>query len=162
MRNVVFWIASLLLIIAVVLIVFTLVGWFRLTAVAFGESVHHLFSWSGAVFIGVFLPLYSVLIRRFPNWRKKLGTVHILGNLMAFTAISIHFSHQLTRPPQAYPNLGTGVALISALTILVITGFVTKFRLAKNVKPWHWIHRATIIAFYLVVILHILHGIGTI
>ena len=85
----------------------------------------------------------------------------MFGNLIASVAIVIHFSHQLTRPPHAFPSLGTGIALIIALLISVITGFVIRFQLVqKGYKSWRSTHTAVILSFYIIAIIHILHGAG--
>jgi hypothetical protein len=158
-----FWIALVIVIVAILLIVATWLGWFRLSTVLAGEAIHHWFSWIGAGFIGIFLPIYSILKRRYPHRLKTLISIHVFGNLLAVTAISIHLSHHLTRPSQSYPDLGTGIALIAALAVLVITGFVIRFQLMrKGLKSWRWVHAAIILGFYLIIVIHILHGTGII
>ena len=162
-KSLAFWIATSIVLVAILLILATYFRWFRLTAELGGESVHHWFSYSGTAFIGIYLPLYSFLKRRYTSKQKLLLYIHVFGNLLAFSAISIHFTHQLTRPAQAYPDLGTGVALITTLVILIITGFVLRFQLiGKGLKSWRWVHTGLILSFYLIIVLHILHGLGAI
>jgi len=158
-----FWLALIIVITAIILIVATFAGWFRLSMEILGESIHHWFSYIGAGFIGIYLPLYSILKRQYPSSLKTLLPLHVFGNLLAFTFISIHFSHHLTRPPQAFPDLGTGIALYAALVILVVTGFLLRFKLLQNgYKSWRWIHTGIMLSFYLIIVLHILHGLGAI
>jgi hypothetical protein len=158
-----FWSATLIVLIAILVITGTWLKWFRLSGELGGESLHHWFSYGGAGFIAIYLPIYSILKRRYPNKLKTLIRIHVFGNLLSSAAISIHFSHHLTRPPQTFPDLGTGIALIAALIILVITGFVLRFRLArKGWTSWRWVHTGTVLSFYLIIVLHILHGLGVI
>ena len=160
-RSFAFWIALFIVIVAVLFIIATRLGWFRLSGVLWGESIHHWFSYTGAGFIGIYLPIYAILKRRNPRSLKTLLPIHVFGNLVAFAFISIHFSHHLTRPPQAFPDLGTGVALYAAAVILVITGFVLRFQLvAKGWRSWHWLHTGIMLSFYLIIVMHILHGLG--
>ena len=162
-RSGAFWMALLIVIVAILLIVATWLGWFRLSTVLWGESIHHWFSFIGAGFIGIYLPIYAILKRRYPRSSKILLPIHVFGNLLAFTFISIHFSHHLTRPPQAFPDLGTGIALYTSVVILVITGFVLRFHLvSKGWNSWRWLHTGIMLSFYLVIALHILHGLGVI
>jgi hypothetical protein len=159
-NSVAFWIALLLIIVAFLIFTATWLGWFRLTYVISGESIHHWFSWTGAGFIAVYLPIYAVLKRRYQGSIKTLLPIHVFGNLLSFVFISIHFSHHVTRPAQAYPDLGTGIALYTAAVILIITGFILRFQLdKKGWKSWRWLHTGMMLSFYLVVILHILHGL---
>ncbi len=156
-----FWFVLLLIALAILLVVAIWLRWFRLSAIIAGEFSHHWVGWFGAGFIGLYLPLYSILKRRYPNKLVTLTRIHVFGNLLSITAIAIHFTHQLTRPPQAYPALGTGVALITALVISIITGFILRFRLSvKWYRSWRWIHTAVILSFYIIAIIHILHGAG--
>lgn len=162
-RSAAFWIALAIVFVAIFLTLGTWLGWFRLSMELGGESVHHWFSYIGAGFIGIYLPVYSLLKRRYPQSLKTLLPIHVFGNLLAFTAVSIHFSHHLTRPPQAFPDLGTGIALYFALVILVITGFVLRFRFVqKSYHSWRWLHTGIMLSFYLIIFLHVLHGLGVI
>jgi hypothetical protein len=158
-----FWIALLIVIVAMLLVIATWLGWFRLTAVVWGQSVHHWFSFIGTGFIAIYLPIYAILKRRYPRSLKTLRPIHVYGNLLACAFISIHFSHHLTRPPQAFPDLGTGIVLYISLVILIITGFVLRFQLVnKGRNSWRWMHTGIMLTFYLVIILHVLHGLGVI
>jgi len=162
-RSPALWLALLIIIAAIFVITGTWFRWFRLSAEFGGEPIHHWFSFVGAGFIAIYLPVYSIFKRRYPRIKKILLPIHVFGNLIAFTFVSIHFSHHLTRPAEAFPDLGTGIALIAALVILVITGFILRFQLVRSgYKSWHWLHTGTMLSFYLVVILHILHGVGVI
>jgi len=162
-KSLSFWLAITIVIIDILVITGSFQKWFRLSGELWGESIHHWFSYVGAGFIAIYLPFFSILKRRFPNSMKNLRSVHVFCNLLAVAAISIHFSHHLTRPPEAFPALGTGVALISALGILVITGFVLRFQFArKSWSSWRWVHSGMVLSFYLIIILHVLHGLGVI
>lgn len=159
MRKAELWMGLLILAITVVLVVAIQLQWFRLRISIAGELSHHWVGWFGAVFIGTYLPVYLILKRKYPNKKMTLILIHIFGNLLSFTAIAVHFTHQLTRPPEAFPALGTGVALIVALLISVISGFVMRFQLArKNYNSWRWVHTAVMLSFYIIAFIHILHG----
>jgi len=154
-----FWLALLIPAITIILIFTVWLGWFRISAIIAGESVHHWLSWLGVGFIGLYLPAYSILKRRYQHKLTILNRIHVFGSLLSFAAIAVHFTHQLTRPPEAFPALGTGIALIVALTISAITGFVLRFKLTgKWYKPWRWFHTTVILSFYIIAIIHILHG----
>jgi hypothetical protein len=162
-NNLTFWTSLLIVIIAILTVYATFTGWFRLSTVIMGESIHHWFSFIGTGFIAIYLPVYSMLKRRYPSQLKTLLPIHVFGNLLAFVLLSAHFSHHLTRPSQAYPDLGTGIALYAAVLILIITGFVLRFHLTtRGWKSWRWVHTGVMLSFYLVIILHVLHGLEVI
>ncbi len=156
-----FWLVLFLMALAVMIVIAEWLRWFRLSAVIAGEPVHHWFSWSGAIFIGLYTPVYAILKRRYPPRRNVLSRIHIFGNLLSIAAIALHFTHQLTRPAKTFPELGTGAALITVLAVLVITGSALRFQLTgQPYKTWRWIHSGVVLSFYFIVIIHILHGAG--
>lgn len=86
------------------------------------------------------------------------------GNLFAFMLISIHFAGQISRPAKRYPDLGTGIALYAAMTLLVGTGISQRFHLIPKIKPqtYRFLHTGAAVTFYLIIVIHILHGLGII
>lgn len=127
------------------------------------EPFHHWLSWSGTLFIAFFTPTYSILKRRYPKRIKTLLGIKVLGNLVAFMFISVHIAHQLGRPPQFYPRLGTGVTLYVTLILLVSTGYCQRFHLGRRLlRYWRFIHVSVMMSFYIIILVHILHGLGII
>lgn len=120
---------------------------------------HHWLSWTGTTFIAIFTPIYYWMKRNKPGSLKNLLRVHVFGNLLSFLFVSIHFTQQITRPARFYPDLGTGIVLYPTILLLVATGFVTRFLSYKNKSKLLFIHRGITFTFYLVIIVHILHGI---
>ena len=88
----------------------------------------------------------------------------MFGNLLAFMLISLHFASQISRPASSYPELGTGIVLYIAMVLLVGTGFLQRFQLIPSIKPqsYRFIHVGSAVAFYLIIIVHILHGLAII
>jgi DMSO/TMAO reductase YedYZ heme-binding membrane subunit len=81
--------------------------------------------------------------------------------MLSFLLISIHFWGQLGRPAQFYPDLGTGIVLYIVMVLLVWTGFSERFQiLPKLGRKWKFLHINMATAFYLVILVHILHGLG--
>lgn len=125
-----------------------------------GELLHHWFSWAGVLFVAIFIPVFHLLKRKYPKHYRGLLDLHIFGNLIAVLLVSIHFTQQITRPPVAYPDLGTGIVLYLTMLLLVLAGFVLAFRLAqKRYRTWWFIHTSLAVTFYMVIIVHILHGL---
>jgi len=131
----------------------------------------HWMSWIGALYLAVVTPVAYVLRRRYPRRLQLFRSVHMYGNLLAFMLTSIHFYQQIGRSPQAYPRLGTGVAQYTMVLTLVLTGFIQRFRLFQRLDVnissrsrafagyLRTLHVSSIIAFYFVIVLHILHGL---
>ncbi|MEJ2241516.1 MAG: hypothetical protein P8Y18_05165, partial [Candidatus Bathyarchaeota archaeon] len=109
----------------------------------------------------VTVPLYMAAKRRYTHRFGTFLGIHVLGNLVAFLVISLHFSSQISRPAQFYPELSTGVTLYPFMIILVTTGFLYRFNLlTKYLNPCRFLHKSSVIALFLILIFHILHGIG--
>ena len=126
--------------------------------------IHHWLSWAGILFVALFTPFYYWRKRNKPSSIKNLLKIHNIGNLIAFMFVSIHFTQQVTRPPQFYPDLGTGVGLYGAMSLLVVTGFFLRFGLVAggSRKFLRVIHVLAVVSFYLVIVYHALHGFGII
>jgi hypothetical protein len=162
-RRIETWLLLFIIAIIIMLAVAIQLHWFRLRFSIAGELSHHWIGWLGAGFIVIFLPIFSILKRLYPHRLNTLTRIHIFGNLLAFMAITTHFTHQLTRPIQAFPTLGTGLALVVALVISVLTGLVLRSQFTrKRYKSWRWIHTSMVLGFYIIILFHILHGTGVI
>ncbi len=124
----------------------------------------HWLSWIGTLFIVLFTPTYYVLKRRRPKLLKTLIAIHMYGNLLSLPLISMHFFQQISRPSQFYPDLGTGLALYIVTLILITTGFIHRFQILKSLIPHQnrFIHISVTTAFYIVILVHILQGLGII
>lgn len=128
----------------------------------------HLLGWIGVLFIAFYTPIYYTLKRRNPALVKTLIKVHVFVNLIAVMLVSIHFAQQLGRPPQFYPELGTGVTLYIAMFILVATGFLHRFQILNRlgirseVLPHQnrFVHIAVTLSFYITIIVHVLRNLG--
>ena len=114
----------------------------------------------GTAFIAIYVPIYSYLKRHKPQTRKSILAIHVVGNLLAVMLVSIHFTSQITRPPQALPQFGTGILLYFLMLALVVTGILRRFNILGSLeKYWKFIHINLAISFYLVIVVHVLHGL---
>lgn len=126
----------------------------------------HWMTWIGTTFVAVYAPAYHVLKRRYPKRSEVLLDVHNFGFLMAFLLISIHFAGQMSRPPQAFPDLGEGIALYATMVLLVSTGMIQRFGAqglkgkAYNPRTNRAVHASLLSAFYIVIIVHVLGNLG--
>jgi hypothetical protein len=124
---------------------------------------HHWMSIIGATYIAVVVPIQRYLWSRDPERRHGLVTFHIYGNLIAVGLITVHFSQQLSRPAEFFPDLGTGLALYVTLVVLVVTGIFMRFGIGRSrYRWWRYLHGGVTTAFYIVVVFHTLHGLGLI
>ena len=140
--------------------------------------VTHWLSWIGTLFIGGYTPLYYAMKRRRPRLLKYLLPTHMFGNLISFAFISMHFTQQLTRPTEFYPDLGTGVVLYLVMVLLVVSGILHRYQLLRRrgapqqivegtpLKPSRiphqnrFLHVSLTLTFYAVIGIHILQGVG--
>ena len=162
-KNPAFWAALCIIIATIVLAAANYSGLFELHVRVGPFFIHHWMSWVGSLFIAIATPLYSYLKRRSPEKLKLLSNVHVFGNLSAFLLISIHFSQQMSRPADFFPDLGTGLALFIAVSILVTSGILQRFQIVnKLARYYRMIHIGATMTFYIIIVIHILHGLGII
>jgi hypothetical protein len=166
LKRIDFWLALILVFVTVVLSVATYLHWlplsFRIGALFFA----HWLGIIGFLFISIYTPSYYVLKRRYPKRLKGLVQIHVFGNLLSFMLISIHTAQQFGRPPQFYPDLGTGLALYIITLILVATGFLHRYGLLTSMGKYQiphrnrYVHVSLTMSFYIVVIIHVLRNLG--
>lgn len=163
------FLASLIIIlITLVVSIATYNRWIQLRFQVGSFYFTHLLSWIGSLFILFYTPIYYILKRKKPKMVKNLVRLHVFGNLSSAMFIAIHFAQQLGRPAEYYPELGTGLASFIVVFILVITGFIHRFRLLARIEDLakflphenRFLHIAITLSFYLIVIIHILQNIG--
>jgi hypothetical protein len=155
-----FWLAVILLFATIVLVPSAYFRWINFGIVVGPYRLNHWLGWIGVSYIAVVTPVYHLVKKRGTNRIQSMLDIHCLGNLIAFMGISIHFAHQIGRAPQFYPDLGTGVALYSGMVLNIATGFLKKFQiLSENYATWRFIHLGITLSFYLIIIIHILHGL---
>ena len=160
LRNASLWLALLIVAVAVILMIAVYFRLFRLHVLIGEFNIHHWFSWTGTLFIAFFTPAYYFLKRRYPQEFRTLLIAHVFGNLLSVMFVSIHFIQEISRPPQSFPELGTGIVLYPAMILLTLTGFLLRFHAAKNLtRYWRFIHTSVAVSFYLIILVHVLHGL---
>jgi hypothetical protein len=157
-----FWAALSIIIAAVLFMIMVNLRWIRFVDPIGPFRVMHWFVWIGTLYIAIIVPAIVILKKRFPSKYLTLFRVHVFGNLTAFVLISLHFASQLSRSPTSYPQLGTGLALYIIMILLVATGFTHRFQLIPQIKSEtrKFIHVGLTFSFYIVIGIHILHGLN--
>lgn len=159
-KDKIFWISILTLCLTGVLVIVSYFRWFNFGTVVGPFRLNHWLCWFGFLFIGIHVPLFVTLKRRYVNRIRLFLGIHVVGNLLAFMLISIHFAHQISRSPQFYPDLGTGLALYIIMPTLVTTGFLQRFNLiSKYRKTWRFLHTSLVVSLFIILLVHILQGI---
>ena len=161
LRNPYFWAAVVILLATVYVSFGTYVGWFQLGFLVGPYRFNHWTSWIGFLFVALYTPVYHILKRRYPKRAKALLGTHVIGNLLSFLLISVHFASQLGRPAQFFPDLGTGIILYAMVAIMVATGILQRFQIASSfLRKWRFLHTSMATSFYLVILVHVLQGLG--
>ena len=133
--------------------------WFSFAATVGPFRIIHYLAFIGTFYIAFGVILFSVLKRRNPQKYTTLLRFHAIGNLVAFLLVSLHFAGQLGRP--VFPELGTGLALYIGMMLLVGSGIALRFRLlSTNPNTTRFVHTGVAVAFYIVIVVHILHGLN--
>jgi hypothetical protein len=159
-----FWAASAIVIATVAVMLVVILRWVRLGFFVGPFRLNHWFVWIGTIYVAFAVPTIAILKRRNPLRYGALLRTHMFGNLLAFLLISVHFASQISRLADVYPDLGTGLVLYAAMVLLVGTGFLQRFQLTPNIKlqSYRFIHMGSAVAFYLIIVVHILHGLAII
>ena len=156
-----FGVATAILIVTIAVMLVVIFHWVRISFLIGPFRLSHWFVWIGTIYVAFAVPIIAVLKKRRPKRDKTLFRTHVFGNLLAFMLISLHFASQISRPANSYPELGTGIFLYTTMIFLVGTGFLQRFQLIPRIKPqsWRFVHMGAAVAFYLIIIVHILHGL---
>jgi hypothetical protein len=162
LRNKEFWAALSVIVAAICLMVMVNLHWIRFVASIGPFRVMHWFVWIGTLYIAFVVPTIVLLKKRLPTKYMTLFRVHVFGNLLAFVLVSLHFASQVSRSPTAYPQLGTGLALYIIMVLLVATGFTHRFQLIPQIRSQtrKFIHVGLTFSFYIIIGIHILHGLN--
>ncbi len=165
MKKILLLTASAIIAVTIVVVALIFLRVFRLPSVQINmlgasNSLVHLFGWVGTLYVAFAVPVYPIVKRKFPRHLRVTLNIHMIGNLLAVLLVSIHFAHQVTRPDNNYPDLGTGVVLYATMILLVATGYALYSGLSKRFsKQVRFLHPALALTFYIVIVMHIIHGI---
>ncbi|HSV50358.1 MAG TPA: hypothetical protein VLH35_08570 [Candidatus Acidoferrales bacterium] len=166
-HHLAFLIAITILIVALIL---SIVVYGRILRVNFFVANLRFSHWlgiAGTIGVAIATPLFTILKHKYPlNW-TKITRFHIFGNLLFFTLILFHFSTQIARPSTAFPELGSGLAMMIAMILQIALGFTQRFRSRQTFfkkffkqETNRFLHASLVMVFYLVIVLHVLHGLG--
>ena len=159
-RDVYFWIVILVLVLADYFFVGTYLDWFDFGVFVGQYRLNHWLGWIGFLFILLYIPLFFTFKRKYVEKIRLFLGIHVLGNLLAYLLITIHFAAQISRPAQFYPDLGTGIALQVFMITLVLTGFLLRFNIISRFRrTWRFLHTSSVTALLVIILIHILHGI---
>ena len=157
------WMALALVVTIIVLSTGTYFRWWNLRFDIGPFSFTHWWSWVGAAYLVVFVPLYSVLKRRSKIRFAAMLAAHVFGNLIAFGMISVHFAQQLGRPAEFAPDFGTGLAMYLIIAGIVVTGLMRRFGLVTQIQGnLGFIHVGLGLSLIFILPVHILHNLGVI
>ena len=164
LKNKEFWAALSIIVAAVCLMIMVNLRWIRFVDPIGPFRVMHWFVWIGTIYIALVVPTIMILKKRLPSKYNTLFRIHVFGNLLAFVLVSLHFASQISRPQTSYPQMGTGLALYIIMILLVATGFTHRFQLIPQIKSQtrKFIHVGLTFSFYIIIGIHILHGLNLI
>jgi hypothetical protein len=145
---------------AVIFLHITRLPFIQISVLGVTNSLTHWIVWIGTLYVAFATPFLPIIKRKASKHFRAMLNVHMIGNLLAVMLISVHFAHQVTRSATSYPNLGTGIVLYAAMVLLATTGLVLASGIgARFYKQIRFLHPALALAFYLVIVMHIIHGI---
>jgi cytochrome b561 len=159
--------AIVILLMTAVIASAVLIDMLELGSFAGPYRLSHWAAWLGALFVAIYAPAYHFLKRARPKSASLLLDIHSFGFLLAFLLITVHFTSQLSRPPQSYPELGEGIALFIAMVMLVATGMIQRFAAPSlgtkgryTARTNRAVHVSLLSAFYIIIVVHIVQGLS--
>ena len=160
LRKFDFWLSLLIILVTVVLAVGRVLDWYSLGFFIGPFRASHWLSIIGSSYIAIATPAFSILKNRLKAKYEALVKFHVLGNLSAVLLVTIHFMSQVTRSAPA--RLETGLALYIAMLLLVASGFLYRFRIIPrfNIGTNRLLHVGVALSFYILIGIHVLHGLG--
>ena len=161
-RSAEFWAASAIIIATIIFMVADNLRWIHFGDLIGPLRANHWFVFIGTLYIAFIVPIIAIAKKRIPGKFLTLFRLHVIGNLLAFLLISLHFAGQIGRPAAFYPDLGTGLALYIIMILLVATGFTHRFQLIPRIKSEtrKFVHVGLSFSFYIIIGIHIFHGLG--
>ena len=164
LKKIDFWLALLIILLSAVLVVGRVLNWYSMGFFFGPFRVSHWLVIIGSTYVAIATLAFSILKKRFPSKYESLIKIHVIGNLSAFLLITIHFTSQVTRSAASYPQLGTGLALYIIMLLLVTSGFLYRFRIIPrlNLGTNRFVHVGVALSFYILIGIHVLHGLGII
>ena len=162
LRSIEFWAALSIIIATIVLMIADNLQWIHLGFFVGPFRANHWFVLIGSLYIAFIVPIIAISKRRYTSKFLNLFRLHVFGNLLAFLLISLHFAGQISRPAEFYPDLGTGLTLYIVMVLLVGTGFTHRFQLIPQIKSQtrKFVHVGLSFSLYIILGIHILHGLG--
>ena len=162
-RNLEFWSALTLLLVTVLLMIGTYSRSLPLGFVLGPYRFTHWLSWIGSFAIALFTPIFHYLRRRYTNRFLTLVRIHVFSNLFSFMLISTHFAQQLSR--SVHPEDRTGLTMYILVSLLVVSGFLHRFQILGKGRLYppnrnRFLHVSITTAFYIILIIHVLHNVG--
>jgi len=160
LRKIDFWISLLIILVTVFLAVGRVLDWYSLGFLVGPFRASHWLVIVGTTYIGIATPAFSILKNRPHAKYETLIQLHVIGNLSAVLLVTIHFASQVTRSTPA--RLETGLALYVVMLLLVVSGFMYRFRFLPrlSIGTNRLGHVGVALSFYMLIVIHILHGIG--
>ena len=164
-RRTSFWVALAIMLVTAVSVVLVLLRMVRVPfmmvdVLGVRNSLVHWAGWVGAITILLVTASYIHRKRVLRTPSAGILRLHAFGNLLGFLLISIHFSHEVTRSPANYPDLGTGVVQYAAVIMLVSTGFTAFFAVRPAWAAYYrFLHPAVALTLLMTIVLHIIHDL---
>jgi hypothetical protein len=162
LRKIDFWLSLLIIFVTVVLAIGRVLNWYSLGFFVGPFRASHWLVIIGSTYIAVATPAFSILKKRLQARYEALVKFHVIGNLSAVLLVTLHFISQVTRSAANYPQLGNGLALYIVMLLLVVSGFLYRFRIIPhlNIGTNRFVHVGVALSFYILIGIHVLQGLG--
>jgi hypothetical protein len=162
-RNPQFWGIIIIFLLAVHINTAIYLGRIKIVFHFYSLDFPHLLGILGASFIAIFTPFFYILKRRKPRQYKQLLNLHMFGNATSSLLTSMHAELRLRRLP-----LGVGFIMFVFISLLTLSGFVSKFNLLKQFRKTvenlphtnRAFHVSLTFSFYLLLIFHLINVLG--
>jgi hypothetical protein len=154
-----FWLITIILLLTIHIATAESLGRLNFNISIFSTRITHFLSIIGSAFVVLYTPLYYYLKRRNPHITKTLLKLHIFGNTISCTFVTIHFVARLIRLP-----LGLGVLSYLFMLLLFLSGYTFRYGVLKPLNIFikniphnnRYLHVSLTASFYIVFLFHLL------
>ncbi len=154
-----FWLITIILLLTIHIATAESLGRLNFNISILSTRITHFLSIIGSAFVVFYTPLYYYLKRRNPRLTKNLLKLHIFGNTISCTFVTIHVVARLIRLP-----LGLGVLSYLFMLLLFFSGYTFRYGLLKPLNMFikniphnnRYLHVSLTASFYIVFLFHLL------
>ena len=125
--------------------------------IAGNRGTFHWLAVTGAAYLALSTPVFFYAKHRFTEKYQPIMKFHAFGNILALILVTFHATFQTALPFLKVMMLYLGPTLYISLILLLVTGFVMRFRFSGKYRPaFKYLHVSLVVTFYVHIFFHVM------